>query len=303
MGLRSIFVACLLLLAGAMLYLWTSGGNAVLAQRLGPRDLDRLPSTAPALTSHYGEDPLQNADLRLPAGKGPFPVVIVVHGGCWTSGFATKQNTAAMASELTKHGYATWNIEYRQVGDVGGGWTGTFLDWAAAADYLRTLAKTQPLDLSHVYAIGHSAGAHAALWLASRRRLAPESEIRGGDPLLIRAAVAIDGPGDLRPFVGWDAEFCGQSVIVPLMGGTPAQVPGHYAQASPIDQLPLHVPQYLIEASFLRPTDAENYVVKAKAAGDHAELIPIANAGHFDIIAPGTPAWQQVQAALLRAMQ
>jgi acetyl esterase/lipase len=303
MGLRGVLGAGLLLLACTALCLWSAGSGIVAAQSLGPRDVYRLPSLPPTLTAPYGKDPLQNGDLRLPMGKGPFPVVVVIHGGCWTSGFATKQNTAAMASELTKHGYATWNIEYREVGDAGGGWPGTFLDWAAATDSLRTLGKTQPLDLNRVYAIGHSAGAHAALWLASRSRLASNSEIRGGDPLPIRAAIAIDGPGDLRPFGGWDEEFCGRPVIVPLMGGTPAQMPARDAEASPLDQLPLLVPQYLIQARFLRPKDAEGYRAKAKAAGDRVELIPIGNANHFDIIAPGTAAWGQVQAALLNAMQ
>ena len=69
------------------------------------------PSSAPALTEAYGKEPTQVGDLRLPAGPGPHPVVIVIHGGCWWKGFATRQNTAALASRLTEKGFATWNIE------------------------------------------------------------------------------------------------------------------------------------------------------------------------------------------------
>jgi len=273
------------------------------AQHLGPADVNRLPSSDPVLIAQYGAAPMQHADLRLPQGKGPFPVVVVVHGGCWTAGFATKQNTAALATELTKHGYATWNIEYRAVGDDGGGWPGTFLDWAAATDYLRTLAKTQPVDLKRVYVVGHSAGAHAALWIASRAKLPVKSEIRGGkDPLPIKAAVAIDGPGDLAATVDYAAGYCGQPVVQPLMGGMPSQVPLRYAEASPINQLPLHVPQVLIQADFLRPQDAEVYRKKAAAAGDKVELVHL-DSGHFELIAPNTPPGQQVINQLLKAMR
>ncbi|RSV20803.1 alpha/beta hydrolase [Sphingomonas sp. ABOLH] len=139
---------------------------------IGPPQLHALPVTAPTLVEAYGPDPLQIGELRLPAGPGPFPVVMVIHGGCWTKGYETLAGTAPLASALTDKGVATWNIEYRQVGDTRGGWPGTFQDWGAALDHLRVLARTQPLDLKHVVTVGHSAGAHAALWLAARPRLA-----------------------------------------------------------------------------------------------------------------------------------
>jgi acetyl esterase/lipase len=132
------------------------------AQNMVSRDVDDLPTSAPTLVAAYGSDPHQVGELRLPPGKGPFPVVEVVHGGCWTKGFATRKNTAALASALTALGYATWNIEYRQIGDEGAGWPGTFKDWAAATDYLRVLAKSQPISLTRVAVVGHSAGAHGS---------------------------------------------------------------------------------------------------------------------------------------------
>ena len=270
----------------------------LLAAQLGPQDIDVLPESSPTAVVKYGPGPMQFGELRLPAGKGPFPVVVVIHGGCWTAGLATVRNTAPIASDLTAHGVATWNIEYRAVGDAGGGWPGTFLDWGAAVDDLRALAKTYPLDLARVVVIGHSAGAHAALWVAARHCLPAKSEIRGADPLPIHAAVAIDGPGDLITFVGFDGEFCGAPCVVPLLGGTPGEQPERYREASPQSLLPLGMPQFLIATAFLTPDKAQEYQKVAQANGDRVEVVPI-NTGHFELIAPGNQAWTTVRNLIL----
>ena len=273
----------------------------VAAAPLLPEDIDRLPSSRPALTVAYGSDRNQVGDLRLPPGRGPFPVAVVVHGGCWTAGFATRRNTAALASALSARGIATWNIDYRQLGDVGAGWPGTFADWAAGTDYLRVLARRYPLDLTRVYTIGHSAGAHAALWIASRPRLPLSSAIRGRSPLPIRAAVALDGPADLAPMVGVDAEICGKPAIVPLLGGTPEAVPRRYAEASPEQNLPLGVPQYIVAAAVTPPSIAEAYRVLATRRGDRVSVLVLRGAGHFDMLAPGLARWAEVEPFLMRA--
>ncbi|GAO38454.1 hypothetical protein SCH01S_15_00790 [Sphingomonas changbaiensis NBRC 104936] len=271
------------------------------ARALGPEDVDRLPASMPTATVQYGTGPNQKGELRLPGGKGPFPVAIVIHGGCWTRGLATTRNTAPLATALTRKGIATWNIEYRQWGNPGAGWPGTFQDWAAAADQLRSLARRYPLDLSRVVATGHSAGAQAALWLAARPRLPLDSEIRGRDPLPIKAAVAIDGPGDLAAAVDSRPEFCRRTSIVRLMGGTSAEVPQHYRQGSPIEALPIGVPQYLVVSEYLRREDAADY---ARAAGtDLVEILAPAKADHFNIIAPGEPQFAAVAALIQKAFK
>lgn len=268
--------------------------SSLSAQRIGPRDVDTLPSRPPQLRAAYGADSLAFGELRLPSGSGPFPVAVVIHGGCWTKGFATLQNTAAVASALVDDGIATWNVEYRQAGDAGGGWPNTFLDVGAAVDYLRTLAAKYPLDLGRVVLLGHSAGAHLALWAAGRPHLGSGSSVRGRDPLTVRAAVAIDGPGDLGSLVGPDARICGKPVIAPLMGGTPAAVPERYHDASPKEMLPLGVRQYLVSAVVLTPADAHAYETAARALGDSATVLSVTTGGHFGVIAPGTPFWPPV---------
>ncbi|WP_375383267.1 alpha/beta fold hydrolase [uncultured Sphingomonas sp.] len=278
--------------------------GTVLAQNMRPRDVDALPAFTPTLVAAYGNDPLQVGELRLPAGKGPFPVVEVVHGGCWTKGFATRKNTAALASALTAMGYATWNIEYRQVGDPGGGWPGTFKDWAAATDYLRVLAKSQPISLKRVAVVGHSAGAHAALWIASRASLPAASDIGSEHPLPVSIAVAIDGPGELASFVGADAEICGKPVIAPLIGGLPKDQLARYRLASPFQNLPTSAQEYLIASVVLTADAAEHYRTVAATKGQVVRVLNVKNGGHFDIIAPDSAAWKhQVEPFVATALR
>lgn len=269
------------------------------AQNMRPADVDALPASAPTLIESYGADSLQFGELRLPAGPGPFPIAVVIHGGCWTKGYATLRNTAPLASALTEHGIATWNIEYRQVGDPGSGWPGTFEDWGAGFDHLRELAKTQPIDTLRAFVLGHSAGAHAALFVAARPKLVASSTIRGGDPLPAAAAIAIDGPGDIVSFVGRDQRICGRPVIVPLMGGDPDGLPDRYHDASPFERLPIGVPQFLVASSVLTVAEANAYRDRAVLAGDVAEILAPIDGGHFDIIAPGSAVWPSVEAFIV----
>lgn len=286
--------------------LWALGLISILypalvaAQRVSPRDVDALPANAPTLVSSYGSDPLQVGELRLPPGDGPFPVVVVIHGGCWTVGYATRRNTAAIASSLAESGVATWNIEYRQVGDAQAGWPQTFLDWGMATDHLRALAEDHPLDLANVTVVGHSAGAHAALFVASRPSLPSDSEVRGDNPLRVKAAVALDGPGDLRSFAEIDQQICGQPVIEPLIGGTPETHGRRYSDASPIAQLPLGVRQALVSSSLvLSPEATEAYRAAAVEAGDTVDVRVFGDSGHFEVISPGTSEWEAVEGLIL----
>ncbi|NIR35894.1 MAG: alpha/beta hydrolase, partial [Actinobacteria bacterium] len=117
----------------------------------------------------YGPLPDQVADLRLPDGPGPHPVAVVLHGGFWRDVW-TRDLMDGIAVDLTRRGWATWNIEYRRVGS-GGGFPETLEDVAAAIDHLDGLAGDRSLDVATVVTVGHSAGGHLALWAAARPKL------------------------------------------------------------------------------------------------------------------------------------
>ncbi|MEH3104409.1 MAG: alpha/beta hydrolase [Sphingomonas phyllosphaerae] len=282
--------------------LWFAGPFAYMLWMVywhGPPALERLPVSTPVATLHYGPAPQQFEELRLPKGGGPFPVAVVIHGGCWDASIGgTARGIAALADALTQHGIASLNVEYRQLGQSGGGWPGTFRDAGAAIDTLRPLARRYPLDLSRVIVVGHSAGALLATWSAVRPRLAPMSDIYAPTPIRPAAVVAIDGPSSLAEFIGKDQEICDKPVIVPLMGGTPAQVPQRYRDASAQDHLPLGMPQAVAVGAFADLMTP--YIARVRRAGDPLQVYRTERPSHFRIINPTEPEGTGTVALIVR---
>jgi acetyl esterase/lipase len=268
---------------------------------LSPADINALATTAPDKKIPYGADPLQYGNLRLPQGTGPFPVIVILHGGCWLASLATVQNTESLAEALRGEGYATWNVEYRSADNEGGGWPGTFLDVAHATDYLRALAKTYHLDLQHVTVMGHSAGGHLAFWLAARHNLSASSPLYTSHPLKLKGVVALAGIPDLSAWQEHGAQVCGSDGVSALVGGDATTQAARFADASPINLLPLHIPQILIfgaDDNIVPAQYAEAYVQAAKAKGDNVSVMVVPDAGHFELIAPNSVAWASIKAAL-----
>jgi len=132
-----------------------------------PQHLTSVPAQAPDERVTYGADANQFAELRVPSGAGPHPVVALVHGGCFKT-YGSFADLAAIADALKSRGIATLNVEYRRVDQAGGGWPNTYLDVGNAVDHVRSLAQEHRLDLSRVVLVGHSAGGHLAVWAAAR---------------------------------------------------------------------------------------------------------------------------------------
>ncbi len=249
----------------------------------------------------YGPDPSQFGDLRLPAGAGPHPVVVVIHGGFWRARYDL-EHAGHVCAALTAMGTATWSIEYRRLGNPGGGWPGTFHDVAAATDLLRELAPPHNLDLNRVVAVGHSAGGHLALWLAGRHRIPPGDPLHDPSPLPVRAAVSLAGVADLRR--AWELRLS-RGVVQEFMGGPPDRCPERYAIASPIELLPLGVPQTLIHGTRDEnvPLEiSERYYTEATLLGDEAKLVALPGAGHFELIDPQSQEWGVVAKEVLELL-
>ncbi len=266
-----------------------------------PEELAALPSRPPDWRIPYGVDSSQYGEVRIPAGTGPHPLVVLIHGGCFKATYATAQYFGATADALKADGIATWNIEYRRLGEPGSGWPGTYLDVGRAVDHVRAIAGEYHLDLGRVAVVGHSAGGHLAMWTAARRRLPAASELYAPDPLPVRGVMNLAGPVDMTANIQGYETLCRDTVITSLLGGTPAAVPDRYAQASAIKLLPLAIPQVIVLGShedFVPLPLVDAYVQAATEAGDQVRRILIAGAGHFEIASPLSFTWPQVKSAI-----
>ena len=221
---------------------------------------DPPPAPADARIS-YGPEPLQFGDLRLPAGEGPFPLALVLHGGYWQATYNVI-HTGRLCEALTAAGLATWNVEYRSIGVPGGEWPGPRDDLELA------LAHREHLPFDHdgrTVLVGHSAGGQLALWAAKHARLpvlalAPVSDVRD--------AVARRGP---------------ESAPARFMA------PEHFADGSPLELLPLGVPQVLIHGTADDSVPYEMSERYVEAAAGEAELVTLDGVGHFEPIDPQSP--------------
>src|SRR5438067_11246621 len=232
---------------------------------------DRPPRAADARLA-YGSEPKQFGDLRLPDVDRLSPLAVVVHGGAWKAMY-NLIHTGHLCVALAAAGIAPWNVEYRSVGDVDGGWPVAGDDVAAAAEHVGELVERYPLDPERVVLVGHSAGGHLALWAAKGAQL----------PVVALAPVS-----DLRE----SAERVGpDGAVATFMGGMPEALPDRYAEASPRELLPLGVRQILVhgtEDPEVPYAMSERY---AEAAGGEAELVPLEGAGHFEPIDPQAHEW------------
>jgi acetyl esterase/lipase len=241
-------------------------------------------------THRYGPDRSQRADLYLPHGAGPHPVMVTIHGGSWQSRYG-KVVMRGLAGDLVRRGWAVWNIEYRRIGG-GGGWPATFLDVAAAIDHLRTLQA--PLDLDSVSFLGHSAGGHLALWASTRERLAAGAP--GAGPAInprrvIGQAAVCDLAGAYELWHG--------GAVRQLMGGPPAQLPERYGIGDPILLVPPAMPVLLVHGVIDETVSIElsrGYAQRAREAGGSVELIEIEGepGGHRAHVNPRGQAWTAV---------
>lgn len=156
----------------------------------------RLPDvfyTKPTPPTHhklrYGKKPMQFVNIRIPQGKGPFPLVFTIHGGQWKKAYTHKQ-MEFLCEQLKQQQIATCNIEFRRLGHQNGTYPNTIHDIYNAIQYtLQPLTHvpnhanvfgclgqptqpdgpcpTLPIDTNNITILGHSSGAHLAFCIAN----------------------------------------------------------------------------------------------------------------------------------------
>ena len=245
-----------------------------------------LASPVPADQRHcYGEDASQFFDLFLPASKsGTKPegfalgFVLMIHGGFWRAKYDLAHASHLCAAFATA-GIATANLEYRRCGN-GGGWPATFHDLGAGLAAARKHFAAAPVCV----VLGHSAGGHLALRLA-----AAGSDIASD----IMGVVALAPVADLQ--VAYDLHLSNDAVVE-FLGGTPAEEPEAYVDADAARHTST-IPRTLIHGTHddVVPIALSRSFIRQRAADQgKVELIELPDAGHFDLIDPGSQAWPTV---------
>src|ERR1700691_5712208 len=142
---------------------------------------------------------------------------------------------------------ASANLEYRRVGNAGGGWPGTFADVRAGYQFLLQNARKYEFDLRRVVAIGHSAGGQLGLCLAAHETG-------------VKAVISLAGVVDLQQAY---ALHLSNDAVVEFLGGTPAEVGDHYRGADPM-KLAIGARQRLVHGTaddIVPPGFSRDYVV------------------------------------------
>ena len=258
-------------------------------------DILSKPQPPPDARIAYGPDPNQFLELRAPHAKGPHPVLVNIHGGYWRAKYDLA-HAGHLCEALRTAGIATANLEFRRVGNEGGGWPGTFADLRSAYAFLRQERARLHLDTDRLVVMGHSAGGQLALCLAAH------------EPS-IRSAISLAGVIDLQKAYSLHLS---NDAVVDFLGGKPDAVPEHYREADPME---LSIPQakqwvfHGAEDDTVPPAFSRGY---AKAKSD-AKTAPsgriesvrwqeIPHAGHYEFIDPASDAFKQVTAAVLAAV-
>jgi acetyl esterase/lipase len=234
----------------------------------------------------YGGDQNQFVDLRLPKSNGSHALAIVIHGGYWRAKYDLEY-AGHLCAALTAKGMATANVEYRRVGNAGGGWPGTFSDIRAGYQFLTQNARKYEFDTRHIVAIGHSAGGQLGLCLAAH------------EPG-VKAVISLAGVVDLQR--AYELHLSNDAVVE-FLGGTPAEVADHYREADPM-KLAIGAQQWLVHGAVddvVPPAFSRDYVSAKQKRKENPHLVEIAGAGHFEVVDPRSGAWRDVERAVVEA--
>jgi acetyl esterase/lipase len=256
---------------------------------MASEDILKLPPPPADARLSYGTDPNQFGEIRVPKTKGPFPLVMNIHGGFWRAKYDLA-HAGHLCAALTAKGLVTWNVEYRRVGNPGGGWPGTFEDIRNAYRFVPQLVKRYNLDPAKVLVMGHSAGGQLALCLA-------------GHEASLKRVISLAGVVDLRQ--AWSLHLSNDAVA-DFLGGKPDEVREHYHEADPRQiSVPRATTQWLIHGAgddVVPSYFSRDYAEEKKKRGEDVHYLEISIAGHFDLIDPRSKAWTRVEHTVMHEL-
>jgi acetyl esterase/lipase len=199
--------------------------------------------------------------------------VVFVHGGFWRAKYDLTHANSFCAA-LAARGIITANLEYRRIGEAGGGWPGTFKDVIAGVRAAREHLGRVPV------VVGHSAGGHLALRLAC-------------EPIPLKAVIALAPVADLRRAYELNLS---NGAVVEFLGGTPEAMPSRYDEACASS----HVSS--ARRTIMHGTKDEDVPIEITRAFMQASqndlerptLVEMPEASHMDLINPESPAGRTV---------
>jgi acetyl esterase/lipase len=238
------------------------------------RDITTLPPVPASERIRYGKDPSQFFDLFRPDGPSRGSAMMI-HGGFWRARYDL-QHASHLCAALAHQGITVASLEYRRVGEPGGGWPGTYEDMLAGFDSVLKLLG-EPLAV-----LGHSAGGHLALRLSADRKPA--------------GIIALAPVADL--IQAYELNLS-DGAVVEFLGDTPENAPDRYRDADAKTHAS-SVRRFLIhgEKDDVVPISLSFSYLEARSA-DRPDVVlaKLSLADHFDLIDPETTsgAWETVR--------
>jgi acetyl esterase/lipase len=235
-----------------------------------------VPGTVIVTDINYGGpggDESQRLDAAVPEGAGPFPMVIIVHGGGWSSGDKEKDITPLFAP-LSRAHFTWFSINYRLAPKDQ--WPACFDDVQTAIRWVKAHAAEYKGDPKRVVLIGYSAGGH----------LICQAVVTAKDDTRVQAAIGLAPPTDL---VADTQRRGGISPSLSKLLGCPIGPPNAATEAilqelSPLDKVKAGLPPFLLihgtEDKSVPYSQSVNFQARLKAAGVPCELITIQGAPH-----------------------
>ncbi len=257
--------------------------------------------------AYAAQSPSQRLDLYLPKGGGPFPLILVIHGGAWLWGDKSDCEVGWMLHGLAR-GYAVASMNYRLSPEAP--FPAQIYDVKAAIRYLRAHAGELGLDAGRFCACGSSAGGHLAALAGTSGAVGALEDLtmgNDGQPSAVQAVVDWFGPTD---FLAMDEQLASlglegdihthpESPESLLLGRYIIEAPELVRAASPMTYISPESPPFLIRHGRLDTTvcclQSAVLAEALKQAGIRVELDLIDGAGH------GGPAFDTPQ-SIARAL-